>query len=182
MLAGAVGIGGLSIALIGLVRRRVAPAFGLWAMAYGCRWFVLATAANFLFGMWFLSSLPRPTMMLFVGGSGYATAVLALGIVASLGALGFALSVAHSGEPARTLLGAWGATILALVLMVLSRDSVRRALLDAAGFQPATWASPQWGPIAIFAVLLVVSIALVAWMVVTLVNAPAGKARDVVSV
>jgi hypothetical protein len=66
--------------------------------------------------------------------------------------------------------------------MVLVRDVVRRALLDAAGFQPATWIVPQWGPIAIFLVLLVVAIALVAWMVAALVRAPAPEPAPVAEV
>lgn len=182
MLAGAVAVAGLSVALIGFFRRRVSPEFGIWAMAYGCRWFVLATAANFLIGMWLLSALPEATMALFVGGSGYATVALALGIVAAIDALAFALGVGQSPEPSRLLIGAWIATIVAVALMVLSRDSVRRSMLDAAGFQPVNWASPQWGPIAIFAVLLVVAIVLVAWMVTALVKAPSPQARGVAQV
>ena len=182
MLAGAIAVGGLCVASIGLVRRRVSPEFGLWAMTHGCRWFVLATMANFVIGMWFLAALPSATMRIFVGGNGYATVVLALGILAALDALVFALFAGHSREPGRLVIGAWVATLAALGLMVLSRDSVRRSMLDAAGFQPAGWASPQWGPIVIFAVLLVVSIALVVWMVAALVKAPAPQARDVARV
>ncbi len=56
--------------------------------------------------------------------------------------------------------------------MVLNRDHVRQASLDAAGFAPAQWVAPQWGPIAIFAVLFVSAIAVVMWMVARLAAAP----------
>lgn len=184
MLAGAIAIGGLAVATIGLIRRRVSAEFGKWAVAYGCRWFVVATAANVAIGVWFLFALPPAVSALFLGGDARATVTLALGLVAAAGAFWLALRAARSREPGRLLASAWGATLLTLALMVLTRDTVRRTMLEAAGFQPATWAAPQWGPMVIFAVLLVVAIALLAWMLIVLLRAPAQATvpRDVLSV
>ena len=53
---------------------------------------------------------------------------------------------------------------------VLLRDQVRQGALEAAGFQVQAWVEPQWGPIVIFAVLLVAAIAIIAWMVRALVR------------
>ena len=62
-----------------------------------------------------------------------------------------------------------GALLATLVLMVFTRDFVRRFSLEAQDFAPVTAATPQWGPIVIFVVLLLVAIATVAWMVRALV-------------
>jgi hypothetical protein len=173
MLAGAIGIAGLAVALIGLLRRRADPPFGNWTMAYGCRWFIASTLVNVGIGFWFLAALPAGLPQRFIGGDLYATLVLTLGLVAALAAIVFARSVSGSTRPARPLVAAWGAAVAALALMVLTRDTVRSTLVAGAGLQPAAWVQPQWGPIVIFGLLLVGAIALVGWMVTALVCAPA---------
>jgi hypothetical protein len=63
-----------------------------------------------------------------------------------------------------------GAVLLALLLlaMILNRDQVRRAALEAMGFEPVAWVAPQWGVISIFAVCLVAALGIVAWMAAAL--------------
>jgi hypothetical protein len=170
MVTGAVSIAGLAVALVGLARRRADQAFGQWAIDYGCRWFVAATTVNFGIGVWFLAMLPQGVMALFLGGSAYATGLIVLALPAALVAIGGAIAAAKSSDPARPLVPALGATFTTVVLMVLARDVVRQSQLDAMGFQPPAWVAPQWGPIAIFAVLLIGAIGLVGWMVVVLVR------------
>jgi hypothetical protein len=173
MLLGALAVAGMAVALAGFMTRRGDPAFGGWAIGYGCRWFVGATIANVAIGVWHLAALPSPVLLLFMGRDALATLLLIGGIVTGLAALGAAMMVSTTAAPGRLLAVASGATVVTIVLMVLVRDVVRKAMLGAAGFQPATWIAPQWGPIAIFLVLLVTAIALVAWMVAALVRAPA---------
>jgi hypothetical protein len=182
MLLGALAVAGLLVALAGLVKRRSDAAFGAWAVVYGCRWFTGATIANVAIGTWHLAALPSPVLLLFMGRDVPATLLLVGGILTGLAALAAAMMASAAAAPGRLLALASGAAVLTIVQMVLIRDVVRRALLDAAGFQPATWIVPQWGPIAIFLVLLVVAIALVAWMVAALVRAPAPEPAPVAEV
>ena len=98
--------------------------------------------------MWWLMALPRETMLRFMDRSGMATGALGIGMLAFFGALPMAA--------------------MALVLM---RDQVRQGALEAAGFQPAPWVAPQWGPVAVFLVLLVLALLAVGRMVRALVRA-----------
>lgn len=166
MLVGAVAISGLAVALAGLSLRARTPEFGDWAVRRGSLWFVAATAVNIPVGFWWLSALPRPAIeRLVLGGDAVAGLVLGAGIAAGLLAVALVLGGVASPGPARMVLGGTAAALASVACMVVTRDHVRRAALDAAGFTPAAWVVPPWGAIALFAVLLVVAAGLVVWMV-----------------
>jgi hypothetical protein len=176
MLLGALAIAGLGVALAGWVRRAADPAFGAWAIGYGCHWFAGATIVNLAVGTWHLAALPPAVFPLFMGQDALATLLLVGGIGTGVAALGGALLVSTTPAPGRLLGLTTLAAFVTLVQMVLVRDVVRQAVLGAAGLQPATWIAPQWGPIAVFLVLLVAAIALVGWMIAVLVRASAPAA------
>lgn len=168
MLLGATAVAGLMIALVGYFRRGADRRFGDWAMRYGAKWFVGVTCLNIVVGIWFLAAQPSATLMRFLGDNAVASGLLILGVVLALGALLMTFASIYTTEPERPLLGAAGALLLAVVMMALMRDQVRRAALEAAGFEPAPWVAPQWGVIGLFVILLVIALAAVAWMVVAL--------------
>ncbi len=168
MLVAAIGVAGMMVAVVGCIRRRADAEFGDWAMRYGARWFVGATCLNLILGLFFLGTQPRATLMRFLGQHLGATVLLGFGVFFALGALMMAFTSIHAPEPHRLLRGAAISLMLTLVMMILMRDQVRRAALDAAGFEPVPWVVPQWGVIGVFLVLLLVAVATVAWMVVAL--------------
>lgn len=176
MLLGAVAVSGLVVVILGVVRHRHEPAFGAWAVRYGAQWFLAATVANVLVGFSWLGALPREVMSQFMGGDAMVTGVFVAGIGAGLGAVALMIRTLTSPRPAGAAVATAAATLLTIILMILSRDHVRQAALDAAGFTPARWVAPQWGPIAIFAVLLVVAIVSVIWMVARLAATTAPEA------
>jgi hypothetical protein len=182
MLVGALALAGAGIAILGYARRHRDPAFAQWAIKYGSWWFVSATVVNVMVGTWFLAMVPEPALRGLLGRDRFAAAILAAGIVAAVAAVALMVSASQAKQPGRALLGGTIALVLTTVLMVLTRDFVRRATLGAAGWQWPADVQPQWGPIAIFAVLLVAAIALVAWMIAVLVRAvaPAPEAEPVV--
>ena len=92
--------------------------------------------------------------------------------VFGVAAMGLMVLAAVSERPAGAAAASAALTLVTIVLMILNRDQVRQAALDASGFEPALWIAPQWGPIAIFALLLVSAIAVVIWMVAQLASAP----------
>jgi hypothetical protein len=165
MLLGAIAVAGIVVAAVGYTRARVDRELGRWMTRYGARWFVAATCLNVVVGLWFLVAQPSATLMRFLGGDTAATLYFILAVLAALGALVLAVASVYGPEPHRPLRGAIPATVLTLVMMALMRDQVRRAALDAAGFEPAPWVAPQWGVIGLFAVLLVIALAAVGWMV-----------------
>jgi hypothetical protein len=168
MLTASVAVAGLIVAVFGIVRQRTDHELGDWAMRYGSRWFVAATGLNLVFGLFFLGVQPRATLVRFMGQNLWATSFLGLGLLFALGALMMAFNAAHASAPSRLLGGTVASLVLTLVMMVLMRDQVRRAALEAADFQAAPWVEPQWGVIALFLALLLVAISSVAWMVLTL--------------
>jgi hypothetical protein len=172
MLVGAVAVSGLVVAFLGVARRRREPEFGAWAIRHGALWFLIATGVNVVVGLAWFVTLPRDTMLQLMGRDLFATAVFGSGIVMGLIAMGLVGMTALSTRPVGVAAAGAGATLLTIVLMILNRDQVRQAALDGAGFAPAQWIAPQWGPIAIFAVLLVAAIAVVIWMVAKLATAP----------
>jgi hypothetical protein len=167
---GALAVAGMVVAILGLVRRRKQPEFGGWALRYGSLWFVVATGLNMVVGFILLVTLPRDTLMRFMGQDLVGTIALSLGFMMAVGALVMMLLATQRDEPAGLMKGSVWSLLLTLVAMVLVRDQVRQGALEAAGFEVQAWVVPQWGPILIFAVLLVTAIALVAWMVGALVR------------
>ncbi len=171
VLLGALAVGGLAVAVWGSILRRRDEAFGAWMSVHGVFWAAGATIVNFLPGFWWLAALPREALLALLGQDPLGTFYFAVGILASLAALGLLVPAAFAPDPRRLLYGAAGSLGLALVTMVMVRDTARRIVLAPSGFRTTAWVVPQWGPIAIFAVLLVAAIATVAWMVAMLARA-----------
>jgi hypothetical protein len=168
MFLGAIAVSGLAVAVLGSRRLGGDPDFGRWAIRYGAFVCGAATALNVFAGLWWLAALPRDVIMRFMGQDMAAVIVLLAGIFLTFsgaGLLVFAAAAPADRSPKRFVFGAVHCLPIGIVLMILTRDTVRRASLDLAQFQPVTWVAPQWGPIVIFAVLLVAALATVVWMV-----------------
>jgi hypothetical protein len=171
VVTGACAVAGVALAVAGYVKRKGDGEASAWMVRHGALWFVGATALNIMFGVWWLAALPLQTMLLFMGRDLAGTAWMVLGIVAALAAFGHMIPAIMAQNPRSLLFGGAGSLAVALVCMVMVRDTARRAELAATGLQPATWVQPQWGAIVIFVVLLLTAIALVGWMVRALVVA-----------
>ncbi len=148
---GAIAVAGMFVALYGRFKNDD------WAMEQGSRWFVSATLINIAIGIWWLGALPGDVLLRLMGRNAAATMILGVGIAFGFTALLLML--------VRKTTLATSALVLSLVAMVLTRDHVRRGMLDLANFQMTTRIEPQWGVIALFAVLLVAALATTAWMV-----------------
>ena len=164
MVLGAIAVSGLAIAVLGVVRRKKDAAFGEWAIRYGAFFCTLATVVNILAGLWWLAALPRDVLLRFMGQDMRAIGELLAGILLTLTGAGHTVLAATGKRPV-PMVTVGAVTLLAgIAMMLLTRDTIRRITLESAGFQPVNWIAPQWGPIAIFAVLLVVAVGTVAWM------------------
>jgi hypothetical protein len=175
MLLGAVAVAGMAVAHFGLARRKSDPEFGAWAARHGALWFVIPTAINVIAGAWWLIALPREVLLRFMGGSGYATTVLGLGVVLGLASLVLMAIAIYAPDPAGPARAAGGTLVLTLLTMILARDEVRQGMLERVGFRVNPWVEPQWGPIAVFAVLLLISLGTVIWMVATFARSGASS-------
>ncbi|MCL4847232.1 MAG: hypothetical protein KJ066_11900 [Acidobacteria bacterium] len=164
MVLGAVAVAGLGVAALGLARRRGDPAFAAWAMRHGSLWCAAATSLNILTGFWWLALLPTDTLVGFMGRDAASTFVLAIGTLAGLGVLTTSWLAARAEDPSSLVWTGLGLMGVTLVFMALTRDQARWGVLTALGFRPVEWVEPQWGPIALFLVLLVVAFASIGWM------------------
>jgi hypothetical protein len=154
-LVAALAIAGLGVALASHLWKDQSPEFAAWARRYGVVWFTAGTGVQFLVGFWFLLSLPAEIRRMFFGADALATALLVVAVALAVLALLAAL---------KSLAAASFAIFGTIALMSIIRHLVRTAYLQP-HFDPRALAvEGQWVVFGIFAVLLLVGIATVAWM------------------
>lgn len=164
MVLGAIAVSGLAIAVLGVVRLKRDAAFGQWAVRYGAFICTAATVVNMFAGLWWLAALPREVLLQFMGRDMRAIGELLAGILLTLTGAGHTV-LAVTGKRPTLMVTISAVTLLAgIAMMLLTRDTIRRLSLDLAGYQPVNWVAPQWGPIAMFFVLLVLAVGTVIWM------------------
>jgi len=149
-------VGGLAVAVFGRWKAMQDPPMGERAVKIGMHAFTALTALQLGLGTWYLVSLPRPVMLLFMGGSKSATGLLAAGLALTLGALA-------AGALRKVGLSAAFAVPLVYVMAFL-RDAVRDGYLKPFHAPEALPVAPQYSPFLLFVVTLVVGAAVVAWM------------------
>jgi hypothetical protein len=164
MVLGAIAVSGLAIAVLGVLRGKADAAFGQWAVRYGAFVCVAATVVNIFAGLWWLAALPRDVLLQFMGRDMRAVGELLAGILLTLTGAGHTVLAVTGKRPALMVTISAGTLLAGIAMMLLTRDTIRRLTLDLAGYQPVNWVAPQWGPIAIFAVLLLAAAATVVWM------------------
>ena len=150
-------VGGLALALLNGPKKAEGDSSAGRKAALGLRWFTHASLAQIAVGSWFLVSLPREVMLLFMGRSGLHTFVLVL----SLGCAGVMLWFAFRGR-------SWAAALAlapVTLLMVAMRDMVKAASVGQAFAPDRLQVAGQYGPMILFFVCLGVSLWLMVHMV-----------------
>jgi hypothetical protein len=166
MVVGAVALAGLWVAMLGaLALRRGEEAWGRAGLRLGSRGFIGATVLEILLGLFFLHTLPNRMGMRFMGGDGLATAYLVSTLVLTIGAVVVMARAPKAARPIATVVVGALHVLAVVVLMVLMRDQVRRAVLGQIVDFQTVREEPMWGIVALFAVLLGVGLVTVAWMV-----------------
>ena len=172
MLVGSLAVAGLLVAWIPRVRRQRDPA-AIWMGRAGTHLFMAATLVQVLVGVGYFFALPRPVKDVFLAGRTPDALLLVAGA---------AFALAGVAIVRRSLLVGSGATIVALADMAVVRHRVRALLLEPY-FQPDSLpVVPQTGVVALFALLLVAGLVVVAWMIwkfVAATPAPAAPAAHV---
>lgn len=138
-----------------------------YAKKTGLKLFWIFTSFEMLVGLAWLGALPREAMRLFMGGSAYATTLLALGLLMAIGLLVHA--VIGKFKIAAILL------VPTILVMVLMRDVIRTSALSKVFSASALKVEPQYGPLVLFLAAFVVGIGVLAWMLRAALRA--GKAE-----
>jgi hypothetical protein len=153
---GGTAVGGLFVSLYGRWLKRRDRLLGDYASSVGMKLFLGLTLVQIAVGIWFLLSLPKAQMMLFMGGHNLAT----LSFVAALILLGTLLVTAF-----KKMIYASTAVLFCLVCtMVLMRDFVRSGYLHEYFTLEMLEVAPEYSPLVLFLVTLFAGLILVAWM------------------
>ena len=164
MLLGALAVAGVWVLIIGARRRSGDEEWSYWAMRYGGRVFTFATLLNIVVGFWFMISVPRRAMMIFMGKNLLATVAFVVSFVLIMGALHL-LGRASRRQASRPATIGAGMLIVVLALMAVMRQEMRTAYLEPYFHVGQLQAQPQWGVFAFFVVTLLIGLAAVAWLV-----------------
>ncbi len=157
MMTGAIAVGGLFTALLGRFRAAQNPQLAAHAKQVGMNTFFVMTLINVGIGTWYLLSLPREQMLLFMGRNLGATIcfILALCLAAAL------LVAAYRKNLALTLAG----TVIIVYLMSFLRAWLRADLLAPYFNLGQLQLEPQYSPMALFVVCLLGGMVCVGWLI-----------------
>ncbi|HEY5175757.1 MAG TPA: hypothetical protein VII95_09370 [Terriglobales bacterium] len=159
---GALAIAGLGLVVMGF--RKQADPYRRWIIEQGSLLFTGATIVNFGVGFWFLAKLPLPTRLAFIGGNGFATALLGVGLLLPLAAIAYLIMAKGNQSPQRQLAIGVSCGLLTVAVMVVMRDVLRNLSL-APYFSPDQLpVAPQWSIIVIFVLLFVAGLATLYYM------------------
>ncbi len=156
MMLGAVAIGGLFVTLAGRFRAdRDRDMAGL-AEATGMKTFFWATVVNIAVGSWFLVTLPRGTMLLFMGGNIGASVCFVLSLLLTAGML-------VAAWKRKFWLTFWHA-VATVVLMTFMRAWMRSDYLREVFNLGQLEVVPEYSPMIFFFVVLIAGIVCIGWM------------------
>jgi hypothetical protein len=159
---GAFAVCGLGLVVMGL--RKQENGYRQWLIDQGSLLFTGATILNFGVGFWFLAKLPITARLAFIGGDGFATALLGVGLLLPLAAVAHLIMAKSGSSPKRQLAIGVGSGVLTVAIMVVMRDLLRNLSL-APHFSPYQLpVAPQWSTIVIFVLLFVAGLATLYYM------------------
>ena len=125
----AVAVGGLLLVFVSLANWKRDHEYARQVLQFGGKAFIYATMAQFLVGVWFLVSLPREMLMLFMGDNPAVTVLLLMGVFGASAAI-FMMSDALRKENIRV--AAYyvpGLMAVVILIMCVMRDILRDAYL-----------------------------------------------------
>ena len=144
---------------------------------FGWRWALWTTLAQVVDGFVLLLVLPNDVLRGMMRGGGATLLPLAAGVVLGLGLLMMLSRVSDPTAKPGLVGGTLGAMLLTIGFMSITRHQVRALYLEPATARFELAAAPQWGNFALFALLLVAGLAVVAYMVRSVLRNPAEGAE-----
>ena len=156
LIIGGLAVGGLFVAVFGRFKGQRDPQLGARALELGMNLFTILTFAQIVIGFWFLASLSRPVMLLFMGGDMTATALLAIGLLLAVAALATGIR--------RNIILSASLTVPLVFVMTFLRDAVRSGYLKPFFTPDMLRVVPQYTPLLMFILTLIGGIATIIWM------------------
>lgn len=162
MMTGALAVGGLFVALLGRFRAKAAPELAAHASAVGMKTFFFMTIVNVGVGTWYLTSLPKQQMLLFMGRDLAATICF---IIALLMVIGVLVS-SFRQQLMTTLIG----TVVLVYLMSFLRSWLRTDMLADYFNLSQLQVAPQYSSMFLFLICLAGGVVCVGWLIAKTVN------------
>ncbi|MFZ3191066.1 MAG: hypothetical protein WBW02_08210 [Candidatus Sulfotelmatobacter sp.] len=162
-LLSAFAVSGLGLVVVGF-RQKEEDTYRQWLIEQGSLLFIGTTFLNFGVGFWFLAKLSGRTQLAFVGGSGWATTLLGIGLLLPLAAAAHFIMARASKSPKRQQVIGVGCGLLTVAAMVGMRDSLRNLALAPYFSLNRLPVSPQSGIVLLFVVLFVAGLATLYYM------------------
>lgn len=162
MMTGALAVGGLFVALLGRFRAKAAPELAAHASAVGMKTFFFMTIVNVGVGTWYLTSLPKQQMLLFMGRDLAATICF---IIALLLVIGVLVS-SFRQRLMTTLIG----TVVLVYLMSFLRSWLRTDMLADYFNLSQLQVAPQYSSMFLFLICLAGGVVCVGWLIAKTVN------------
>lgn len=162
MMTGALAVGGLFVALLGRFRAKAAPELAAHASAVGMKTFFFMTMVNVGVGTWYLTSLPKQQMLLFMGRDLAATICF---IIALLLVIGVLVS-SFRQQLMTTLIG----TVVLVYLMSFLRSWLRTDMLADYFNLSQLQVAPQYSSMFLFLICLAGGVVCVGWLIAKTVN------------
>jgi len=167
MMTGAIAVGGLFVVLLGKFRAASNPELAETAASVGMRTFFFMTLINVVFGTWYLISLDKPQMMVFMGGNLAATVCFLLALVLAV----FVLISSYKKQIAATITGA----VILVYLMSFLRAWLRSDMLADYFNLGQLTVVPQYSSMIFFFVCLVGGLICIGWLLAVTVRALASE-------
>ena len=166
MMVGALAVGGLFVALLGKIKAIEDPGLAEHACKVGMGTFAWLSIVNAGMGIWYLLTIEKETMMLFMGGNLLATVcfILALLLVLHVIVAGFR----------KRVVSCLGGLVFLVYLMSFMRAWVRSDYLRDHFTPGMLQVVPEYSPLVFFLVVLVLGLLCIYWMLKQTVDALRG--------
>ena len=160
---GAFGVFTAALAHYGTIRFKKDPEYGGWLVRRASVVFAGTTVLQFLVGMGFLMSLPKPVAMIFFRDA-VGVSVFAVALLSTLAATVLLLIGGTAKKPSPLVHAGFGMVIITVALMVVMRDMIRTAYLQPYFQLSRLQVSPQTGAIVVFLLTFGGGLATLVWM------------------
>lgn len=160
---GAFGVFTAALAHYGTLRFKKDPEYGGWLVRRASIVFAATTVLQFLVGMLFLLTIPRPVVMIFFRDA-LGVSVFAVALLSTLAATILLLIGGTAKEPTALVHAGFGMVIITVALMVVMRDMLRTAYLQPYFQLSRLQVSAQTGAIIVFLLTFLGGLATLVWM------------------
>lgn len=139
---------------------------GAAAARFGLLVALVATASQFVVGLWLLGVLPKGVLVGLMTGGLAKLAPLSLGVLTGVALLGLLVKALGAPDNVRLARVALGHLVAAAAFMVVTRHQLRDLYLAAARANERLAVATQWNVLALFLVVFVLCAGLTVWAVI----------------